>query len=82
MNSMAAPVRKAGEPATGVLVIAGPAARLTLERMNQFAPALKSAASELAVSGNASPLLKSSNVGTWGNLADKPKRGRAGGRSA
>jgi IclR family transcriptional regulator, acetate operon repressor len=74
MNSMAAPVQKAGEPATGVIVVAGPAPRLTRERMNQFGPALKLAAEELAVSGNASPLLKGANVGTWGNIADRAKR--------
>ncbi|WP_298933999.1 IclR family transcriptional regulator [uncultured Ramlibacter sp.] len=79
MSSMAAPVQKAGEPATGVIVVAGPSSRLTLARMKQFAPALLSAAQELAVSGHASPLLKGANVGTWGNLADQPKRGRAAG---
>ena len=78
MSSMAAPVQKAGEPATGVIVVAGPATRLTLERMKQFGGDLKAAAEELAVSGHASPLLKGANVGTWGNLADKPKRGRIG----
>ena len=40
MSSMAAPVQKAGEPATGVIVVAGPSTRLTLERMKQFGPAL------------------------------------------
>ena len=78
MNSMAAPVQKAGEPATGVIVIAGPATRLTLERMKQFGRDLKAAAGELAVSGHASPLLKGANVGTWGNLAEKPRRTRVG----
>jgi IclR family transcriptional regulator, acetate operon repressor len=78
MNSMAAPVQRAGEPTTGVVVIAGPATRLTLERMKHFAPALKAAAAELAVSGHASPLLKAANVGTWGNVADKPRRAHAG----
>jgi IclR family transcriptional regulator, acetate operon repressor len=76
MNSMAAPVQRPGEAATGVVVIAGPATRLTLERMKQFGPALKAAAAELAVTGHASPLLKSANVGTWGNVADKPKLAR------
>lgn len=74
MSSMAAPVRRADEPATGVLVIAGPSARLTHKRMLQFGPDLLAAADELAMSGNASPLLKSANVGTWGNVADKPAR--------
>lgn len=79
MCSMAAPVRKAGQPATGVVVIAGPSNRLTLQRMLQFGPAMVAAADELAVSGNASALLKSANVGTWGNVQDKPRRTRTGG---
>ena len=33
-------VQRAGEPATGVVVLAGPAARLTLQRMKQFGPPL------------------------------------------
>jgi len=74
MSAMAAPVRRAGEPATGVIVIAGPSARLTVKRMQGFGPALLAAADELAVMGNASPLLKSANVGTWGNVADTPTR--------
>jgi len=78
MSSMAAPVKRADEPCTGVIVIAGPSSRLTQKRMTQFGPALLAAAEELAVSGNASPLLKSSNVGTWGNLVDKPRRERIG----
>ena len=67
MSSMAAPVRRAGEQTTGVLVIAGPSLRLTAKAMDQFGPALLAAAGELAVAGDASPLLKSANVGTWGN---------------
>ena len=72
MSSMAAPVQRSGEPATGVVLIAGPSARLTLPRMLQHGPALLEAAAELAVTGHASPLLKSANVGTWGNVSDKP----------
>jgi len=74
MSSMAAPVQRAGEPATGVVVIAGPSSRLTLQRMKEFGPQLLAAAEELAATGNASPLLKSANVGTWGNVTDKPRR--------
>ena len=79
MSSMAAPVRREGEQATGVIVIAGPSSRLTHKRMTSFGPALLAAAEELALSGNASPLLKAANVGTWGNVEDKPVR-RAGAR--
>jgi DNA-binding IclR family transcriptional regulator len=77
MSSMAAPVRRGDEPTTGVVVIAGPSARLTPARMKQFGPALLRAAEELALSANASPLLKSANTGTWGNVAERPAR-RAG----
>ena len=67
-----------GRACTGVIVVAGPSTRLTLERMKQFGADVMAAAEELAVSGHASPLLKAANVGTWGNVADKPKRGRIG----
>lgn len=70
MSSMAAPVQRRGEPATGVVVIAGPSSRLTASRMKQFGPLLSTAASELAATGNASPLLKSANTGTWGNVQE------------
>ncbi|MFD0882090.1 IclR family transcriptional regulator [Variovorax dokdonensis] len=78
MSSMAAPVRRAGEPATGVIIVAGPSQRLTLERMQKFGPDLLAAAEELAMTGSASPLLKSANVGTWGNVADKPAQRKRG----
>jgi len=74
MSSMAAPVKRADGPTTGVVVVAGPSSRLTTKRMIQYGPILLKAADELAVSGNASPLLKSANVGTWGNVADRPVR--------
>ena len=70
MSSMAAPVQRKGEQTTGVVVIAGPSMRLTEARMLQFGPELLSTAAELALAGHASPLLKSANVGTWGNRVD------------
>ncbi|QHE86569.1 hypothetical protein [Hydrogenophaga sp. BPS33] len=70
MSSMAAPVWGNGEPATGVVVIAGPSARLTSKNMARFGCARVAAADELAMSGNASPLLKVANAGTWGNCTD------------
>ena len=42
--------------------------------MLKFGPALLAGAAELSVSGPASALLKSANVGTWGNVSDKPGR--------
>lgn len=78
MSSMAAPVQRAGESATGVIVVAGPSSRLSLQSMLKFRTALLAAAAELSVSGAASSLLKSANVGTWGNVSDKAtKTGRA-----
>jgi IclR family transcriptional regulator, acetate operon repressor len=76
MSSMAAPVQRHGEQASGVLVIAGPSSRLTRKRMQQFGPDLLAACEELAATGNASPLLKSANVGTWGNVSEKPRKAR------
>jgi hypothetical protein len=68
---MAAPVHKGNEQTTGVLIVAGPSNRLTTKRMTQLAQSLMIAAEELALASNASPLLKSANLGTWGNLSDK-----------
>lgn len=80
MSSMAAPVRKGDEHTTGVLVIAGPTMRLSMKRMQQFGPTLVRAAEELALSSDASPLLKSANIGTWGNVSEKTTRNRPGTR--
>ena len=49
MSAMAVPIRRAGQPATGTLSIAGPSSRLTKERMVALAPILLKAADELAV---------------------------------
>ncbi|MHA6689685.1 IclR family transcriptional regulator [Devosia sp. A449] len=67
MSSMAAPVRRRGEKATAVIVVAGPSLRLTEERMLGLGADLLNTAGELALVGNASPLLAPSNLGTWGN---------------
>ncbi|WP_332611701.1 IclR family transcriptional regulator [Achromobacter sp. ESBL13] len=67
MSAMAAPVRRPGHASTGILIVAGPSQRLTLKAMEKFGPALLRAASELAQAGEASPLLRSARVGTWGN---------------
>lgn len=70
MSSMAAPIRRKGEKTTGVVVIAGPSARLSAKSMTRFGPDLVTSADELAMAGHASPLLKAANVGTWGNIGD------------
>jgi IclR family transcriptional regulator, acetate operon repressor len=69
MSAMAAPIRRKGEKTTGVVIVAGPSQRLSTKSMVAFGPALLAAADELAMTGSASPLLQSANVGTWGNLA-------------
>ena len=71
MSAMAAPVRRPGEPTTGIVLVAGPSARLTTQSITRFGPALLAAAAELAGASHASPLLKAANVGTWGNRADE-----------
>ena len=67
MSSMAAPVRRRDQQTSGVVVIAGPSFRLTEKRVQQFGPRLLATAAEMASTGDASPLLKAANVGTWGN---------------
>lgn len=56
MTAMAAPVLRRGQETVGVITIAGPLQRLTLERMLQLGPALTAAASELAMASSTSPL--------------------------
>lgn len=70
MSAMAAPIRRPGEPTTGVVIVAGPSMRLTEKRMLQFGAALLETAGELAMAGDASAFLKSANLGTWGNRSD------------
>jgi len=57
LNAMAAPVGLSGQLPMGTISIAGPAARLTRERMLSFAPDLLSCAAQLAAASSASPLL-------------------------
>lgn len=69
MSSMAAPVQRRGGAMTAAVVIAGPSIRFTEERMLACGADLLSTAGELALIGNASPLLEPRNSGTWGNRA-------------
>ncbi len=55
LSALSVPVRFAGQPAFGVLTIAGPTVRLTPERMGALAPELVSMAAQLAASSGASP---------------------------
>lgn len=58
MTAMAAPVQREGEPAIGVITIAGPKVRLTEARMAELAPELLAVASELALASGASPMFR------------------------
>lgn len=55
LSALSAPVRFSGQPAIGVLTIAGPTVRFTLERMQALAPELLSIAAQLAAASGASP---------------------------
>jgi IclR family acetate operon transcriptional repressor len=57
LSAIAAPVRAKGEPAIGVISVAGPSQRLTEARLHELAPALLQAAAELAAARGASQLL-------------------------
>ncbi|MFC5497679.1 IclR family transcriptional regulator [Caenimonas terrae] len=63
MSAVAAPVRRAGAPAIGVISIAGPRRRLTAARIQALAPALLAAAAELALEINASGLFSRTPLG-------------------
>ena len=56
MASMSAPVQRAGEPAIGVITLAGPVIRMTEKRMLELGPELVASARELAVASAASPM--------------------------
>lgn len=58
LSAMAAPVRLPSQATLGVLSIAGPSARFTLERMQLQAQALLETAAQLAVLSGASPFFQ------------------------
>lgn len=58
LSAISAPVRFAGQPAIGVITIAGPTVRFTLERMQALAPELLSVAQQLAAASGASPFFQ------------------------
>lgn len=58
LSAMSAPVRFAGQAAIGVITIAGPTVRFTLERMQSLAPELLSVAQQLAAASGASPFFQ------------------------
>lgn len=63
MTAVAAPVQRRGRPALGVLSIAGPKTRLTVERIQAIAPALLETAAELAAASSASGLFSKRPLG-------------------
>lgn len=61
LSAMAAPVRLAGQPAIGVITIAGPTARFTESRMHALAPELLAIAEQMAAASGTSPFFQRSS---------------------
>ncbi|WP_038207999.1 IclR family transcriptional regulator [Xenophilus azovorans] len=61
LSAMAAPVRLAGQPAIGVITIAGPTARFTEARMHALAPELLAIAEQMAAASGTSPFFQRSS---------------------
>ena len=60
LSAISAPVRLAGQPALGVLTVAGPTARFSRERMEALGPELVAFAAQLAAASGASPFFNPS----------------------
>lgn len=58
LSAISAPVRFAGQPAFGVLTIAGPTVRFNAERMAELGPELMATAQQLATLSGASPFFQ------------------------
>ena len=69
LSAISAPVRLQGQPAMGVLTIAGPTVRFTEERMASLATELCSVAAQLAAASGASPFFAQSAASTAAQLA-------------
>lgn len=63
MSALAAPVRRADRPATGVISIAGPRSRLSYQRMQELGTTLLATAGELAAASSASGLFSKPPLG-------------------
>ena len=61
LSAISAPVRFDGQPAIGVVTIAGPTVRFTVARMQALAPALIDTARQLAAASGASPFFQLSS---------------------
>lgn len=72
LSAMSAPVRFAGQPAMGVLTLAGPTVRFTEDRMRNLSGDLLNIAAQLAAASGASPFFAQTAV-----LSDtRPSTGR------
>ncbi len=58
LSAMSAPVRFQGQPAIGVLTIAGPTVRFTREKMEALGAELQAVAAQMAAASGASPFLQ------------------------
>jgi len=72
LSAMSAPVRFAGQPAFGVLTIAGPTVRFTPEKMDALATELMHTAQQLAAASGASPFFQL--TAETGSAADANER--------
>lgn len=68
LSAMSAPVRFQGQPAIGVVTIAGPTVRFTPERMQSLVPELLATAQQIAAASGASPFFNLT-AETGGNVA-------------
>ena len=73
LSAISAPVRFAGQPAFGVLTIAGPTVRFNAERMQSLGPELVSTAQQLATLSGASPFFQLTADTGKGAAADPRK---------
>ena len=71
LNSIAAAVQAANEPAIGVISAGGPAERMSEARLHELAPPLLEAAAELAAARGGSQLLL--RIAASGHRADTPE---------
>ena len=80
MSSMAAPVRDADGTVVGILIIAGPMARMPEERMLELGPTLVRVADEIGVSSGVSAMFKSTRRAPQTVAAAAPRPSRRPGR--
>ena len=72
LNAMAAPIQLTNQAPIGVISVAGPTVRFTVERMNALGPELMSFASQLAAASGASPFFAKAGAPSAVNGKLKP----------